>query len=1206
MSSELRKSLESIQSMLESNPSPAAASSLGSRMQRASREGTEGQRHSSAFSPRHSHTSLGSGGSGGLGGGMGSFHPSAGGAWGTMGGLGSPSNNLAMSLAPLAEPGAGQSLTSPQSQQQVRDSLSYTPYESGRGGGGPAGPPMGGGGGAGVATATQFQTDRGGIGGSPSSAFSAVNKLSPNAGALGMVGGPPFGGSAGGMSGMASGGPLLGGASAGMASVSGAALGLGAGSLHGASGRVPGLDAASMGLRLAHAHGPRRETSLLVSPVSQRPVHERSPQSAQSELSAAAGSVFGSHHASPRNAHDDALSVASIRNDIANRRSGPTGTPVVASASATTAAARSNSTTPATAGLTIHATTMQQQQQQGNTGRDPTPYRYRDNTSASPPAAFQNGRLDDKKGSDASSRSGKDPPAKSPLPTSIKTGGGRAPTVHSGSGCLVTGKSTPNVHSHHYHHAAHHAGGHDHNNELSMIEEDEDHHSLMSNVTGSTFVRTPNMPKKFHAHNGPYGHAKTPGSASTAHTRDRAATPSRDQLLHRPSVHMRESLANLATTTTRDLDQIWDAVGVAPDDRAAQLQDLLEKVHGICDAKVAEEASMQEQFEKEIDDARREWTEACRALRIEEEDPVARMRRDPSAKDLGGGAHGMSLQSEYEAMTARLESLRSVREAAARDLEASRDRMHRAHAAVHGCSIEEAAGAHELQAYADIDSCLTLERREAFRAKADECDENVAARSKAVVSLLLDCQNLIRELEIVPPAEVDVGRCGDDAKIMSSLKKAEGGTSPSHEEAQGRPGMVGRSQSDQYTAVSLFETSDCIGIGNSALERLTDRITELNGEKRRRRVRLGEMGTTISALWKMLRIPREEQQAFTASIGGLGLDTIRKGEAELARLEELKSVVIGKLIGEQREVIRDLWEKTNATAAEKATFDQHYRMEDEHLLTSDLLQEHEVYVAALEAKLAKMQPILDLIAKREGIIEERIELEFLQKDPDRLQGRGATKQLMKEEKMNRRVMKELPKLTAMLERTLKKWYAENKPQGASEAEDGQIVDPDLGHFMYQGAPYLQTMESQEEEWRTRKVRAEQERQAKREEEHAARSASAAFGYNSTYTKLPGKKSSWSAGSRPRSASTARSGSNMRGGSHPSRPGSSNAPRSGSNLRFGGRGPLGDVSSSKQHNARPPSRPRGAPKGGADRGTKTASSGYGSASYRPASAPRMRM
>mmetsp|Transcript_6451 Transcript_6451/g.9751 ORF Transcript_6451/g.9751 Transcript_6451/m.9751 type:complete len:166 (+) Transcript_6451:1-498(+) len=132
---------------------------------------------------------------------------------------------------------------------------------------------------------------------------------------------------------------------------------------------------------------------------------------------------------------------------------------------------------------------------------------------------------------------------------------------------------------------------------------------------------------------------------------------------------------------------------------------------------------------------------------------------------------------------------------------------------------------------------------------------------------------------------------------------------------------------------------------------------------------------------------------------------------------------------------------------------------------------------------------------------------------------------MKEEKMMRRVQKELPKITQHLEKKLKEWYVMNKP---SQTDDDDVRDEDLGHFMYKGHPYLRTMKTQEHEWMTRKERGEQERQRKRQEE---RSSGSAFG--STYSKLPGKKWNPPPGDRPRSAS------NMRPGSRGLRPGDVN-------------------------------------------------------------------
>ena len=1012
-----------------------------------------------------------------------------------------------------------------------------------------------------------------------------------------------------------------------------------------------------------HAHGPRRETSLLVSPVSQRSsLHSHSPQS---ESNSSHDHQYQCQQqiglmSSPQLGGLDPTAVVATQH-------GPTGTPMVASNKSSKHhqhhhQQQQSISTPATAGLTIHTNL------QGNTnGRDPTPYHYRSNPSTSPPhnnnAAVNNDKNNHSKkkkesssdSSIASSRSGRDPPAKSPLPTSVSHGS-------SDSGFLVTGDSTPNVHSSHYHSLKNkHHGHHGHHNqpllaeeqqhELSMIEEDEslaadavvaaneeeENQSLVSNVTGATFVRTPVVRKQqqqfgnnaaaaasgnsfgghghhhHHHHHAAnhtprsHAHVRTPGSNSSKSTLLHHATPSTSQLLHRPSLAMRDSLAQLATSTSHALEEIWDNVGVPPDERASQLADLVDQLSVICEEKVQSEERLRDQFRKEIEAAREEWEGLCKALRLDrEEDPVAKMRRDPSAKDLNGNSSsGMSLQNEYEAMMGRLESLRSVKQAAMADMEVSQGKIYEAFAALHGCSVEEASGANEMQPYTDIESNLTLEQREFFRRKVDEYEESVTTRTKTVVSLLMDCQSIIRELEIVPPcgAADEVGRCVDDGKIMNSLEPVEvGGENNVSDDGQNyRPN---RGQSNNYTIVSLFESDRCIGVGTSSLDRLTSRIAELNGEKKLRRVKLAEMGQAISSLWQMLRVPQEEQQAFTTSIRGLTLDTLRKGEAEIARLDELKSFMIGKLVREQRAIIQDLWEKTNSSAGERASFDMYFYINNDDQLTGEILVKHEQYVATLRSKLEKMQPILDQIARREGILEDRSELELLRKDPERLKGRNYSKQLAKEEKMQNRVNKELPKITAKLEKALRQWYSENKPSAETE-----VADPNLGHFMYQDTPYLKTMRTQDEEWRTRKERGEQERLRKREEERdAASSANAAFGYSTNYKKLPGKKWNPSTeansqaggagkGSRPRSASNMRSGSNMRGG--PSRSASSaSSNRSGSNMRFGGRGPLGDVSGSRGNTSRPPSRPRA----GVDRGKKAPSA----AGYRPASAPRMRL
>ena len=60
---------------------------------------------------------------------------------------------------------------------------------------------------------------------------------------------------------------------------------------------------------------------------------------------------------------------------------------------------------------------------------------------------------------------------------------------------------------------------------------------------------------------------------------------------------------------------------------------------------------------------------------------------------------------------------------------------------------------------------------------------------------------------------------------------------------------------------------------------------------------------------------QENPPKHTRSISGLSEETIRKGERELAHLQEMKAVMIRKLIKEQRKKIQDIWEKTCANSS---------------------------------------------------------------------------------------------------------------------------------------------------------------------------------------------------------------------------------------------------------------------------------------------------
>ena len=693
--------------------------------------------------------------------------------------------------------------------------------------------------------------------------------------------------------------------------------------------------------------------------------------------------------------------------------------------------------------------------------------------------------------------------------------------------------------------------------ELSMIREsdspdskyEEQNASITSEVTGFTLPRTPTWK------------VATPLTARSKTSVGPVLSPSK----------MEDKLLQILTKTRSQLDSLWDIIGVQPEERTVQLSDLISSIESLCREKIGEEEALVDQFRKEIHDMNSEYEMACRALGMENE---VKLRRDPSSKE------AMSLQCEYESVAGRLESVRESVGAAKEEMVACQTRIFEAYRALNGELDGE-----ELEEWRDVDSDLTEEKREEYHAKAVDLENDVIARTKAVVSLTLDCQSLIRELEIGTHDNAfseDVLRYSqDDDKIMNGLQSAvEDNT------MQSPQGHLGKRRShEMYTVTSLFETDTCMGISNSALDRLTNRHAELNGERQRRRAILAEMGTAIRDLWVMLRVSAEDQSAFTNTVRGLSMETIRKGERELVRLQELKAVMNGKLIKEERKKIEELWKLTSASDAEKASFDDFFHIYDEDKFTDDLLTTHQGYSAELNEKLEKMRPILDLIKKREDSVSDRFQLEELQKDPERLKGRHAFKQLKEEEKMTKRV-NQLPRLTNDLEKILQKWYQENKPSSTEEQE----ANPTLGHFLYNGTPYLETMHTQEHDWKMHKELEEQERHRKRDEERKSKQNT----FGSSYAKLPGQKykpslgstssstaASKRAASRPRSASNVRATSNSRGG-----------PRTGAPPR-----PLADVSGSKGNVPRPPSRSRQA--------DKPISGRNNIPGYRPVSAPRQR-
>lgn len=488
-----------------------------------------------------------------------------------------------------------------------------------------------------------------------------------------------------------------------------------------------------------------------------------------------------------------------------------------------------------------------------------------------------------------------------------------------------------------------------------------------------------------------------------------------------PSRTITDSLTTLVSSTCQQLENVWDEVGYSPEDRATQLSDLLVKFKELCEIKIAEEKQVAETFRQTIVESKEELRATGEALKVTIDSELLKENR------------GQTLTDELATLEAALEGLRTAAKAAKDDLMECRDYLIEAH---------DALGLEMDPSWRDIESDLTVARQEQFLRKKMEMKEELSTRSAAVIQLVRDCQHLMNDL-------------GIDAENGSDLDKRIAGS-------------VVRSKDGSFIMASKFRSNTCVGIKSAALEELTKRVAELHGEKRRRKAKLQDMGAEIAVLWEKLRVPEEEQLAFTESVQGLGLDTIQKGEVELARLHVLKAQMLGNLIDEARQTIVALWEQINAAPEQQRGFEA-FRV-PESLFNDELLDVHEEYINVLTTRLEQMKPILRILERREEILRERMEYEELQKDPERLKQRGAamTRQLMEEEKMARRIKKELPRLTDLLSEKLAEWKEEHGEE-----------------FQYRGEDYIDTMAAQEEEWQQYKEAEMQRKLRKKQQEQAA-------------------------------------------------------------------------------------------------------------------------
>ncbi|KAL0263528.1 Microtubule bundling protein [Diplodia seriata] len=257
---------------------------------------------------------------------------------------------------------------------------------------------------------------------------------------------------------------------------------------------------------------------------------------------------------------------------------------------------------------------------------------------------------------------------------------------------------------------------------------------------------------------------------------------------------------------------------------------------------------------------------------------------------------------------------------------------------------------------------------------------------------------------------------------------------------------LGTPQAQTDPAILEFarDAPEQLGLHQDDLDRLRARKDRLVEEKAQRERRLRDLRNNIEGLWDRLGVEEADRKAFLAGNRGCGIRSINEYEDELARLNELKRQNMHLFVEDARDRLQQLWDSLYFSEEEMLDFTPAFS----DVYSDALLSAHEAEIDRLEALKEQRAPILALLDRHKSILNDRDELNASAQDASRLMGRGQKGErrdpgkLLREEKMRKRIAKELPKLETELRKAL------------------EVYEDEYGRpFLVQGERYLDELDN---------------------------------------------------------------------------------------------------------------------------------------------------
>lgn len=246
---------------------------------------------------------------------------------------------------------------------------------------------------------------------------------------------------------------------------------------------------------------------------------------------------------------------------------------------------------------------------------------------------------------------------------------------------------------------------------------------------------------------------------------------------------------------------------------------------------------------------------------------------------------------------------------------------------------------------------------------------------------------------------------------------------------------------------SLAETEGSKSISNDVIGMLAAAIERFREVKMQRMQRIQNLATSLLELWNLMDTPVEEQQMFqsvTCNIAAseqeimepnlLSVEFINYVEAEVSRLEDLKSSKMKELVFKKRSELEDICRRTHLLPESDSSMDIAIEaIESGAINPASLLEQIELQIGKVKEEAFSRKEILEKVEKWMAACEEECWLEEYNRDDNRYNaGKGAHLTLKRAEKARALVTK----LPGIVEALAAKTIAWEDERGIEFTYDG--------------------------------------------------------------------------------------------------------------------------------------------------------------------------